>query len=65
MINQDDAFKAAQNMERMGGGFEKAIAVAFFRADGDNSRRLREAFPHIFEKNFRLWTEDQEQRAKA
>lgn len=58
MMNYDDAHKACQNMERMGGGFEKAIANAFYRADGTNSRRLIEAFPEIFEKNLRFWLED-------
>lgn len=65
MMNYDDAHKAAQNMERMGGHFEKAIAKAFYFADGDNSRRLREAFPHIFEKNLELWNSFEAQRSQV
>ena len=58
MMNYDDAHKACQNMERMGGGFEIHLAKLFYRADGTNSRRLIEAFPEIFEKNLRFWLED-------
>ena len=58
MMNYEDAHKACQNMERMGGGFETQLAKLFSRADGTNSRRLIEAFPEIFEKNLRFWLED-------
>ena len=58
MMNYDDAHKACQNMERMGGSFEQHLAKLFYRADGTNSRRLIEAFPEIFEKNLRFWLED-------
>ena len=57
-MNYEDAHKACQNMERMGGGFETQLAKLFYRADGTNSRRLIEAFPEIFEKNLRFWLED-------
>jgi hypothetical protein len=58
MMNYEDAHKACQNMERMGGGFESKLAKLFYHADGTNSRRLIEAFPEIFEKNLRFWLED-------
>ena len=46
---------AAQNMERMGGSFERQLALAYYRADSSNAQRLRNAFPEIFEKNLELY----------
>ncbi len=37
--------QAAKTMERMGGGFASALALAYFRADSDNQARIRERFP--------------------
>jgi hypothetical protein len=37
-------------MERYGGGFVSALAVAWRKADDDNRRRLRGAFPHYWEQ---------------
>jgi hypothetical protein len=47
--------QAAQNMERMGGSFERQLALTYYRADSTNAKRLREAFPEIFEKNLELF----------
>lgn len=38
------------NMERYGGSFVKALAVAMRKADADNLQRIVEAFPEIMEK---------------
>lgn len=46
---------ACQNMERMGGSFERQLALAYYRADSTNAQRLRNAFPEIFEKNLELY----------
>lgn len=46
--------RAAQTMERMGGGFAAALALAYFRADGDNQARILAAFPDLFEKYRRI-----------
>jgi hypothetical protein len=49
--------RAAQVMDKMGGGFAAAIALAYFRADSDNKARLLEAFPDLFAK-YRQWARD-------
>ena len=46
--------RAAQTMESMGGGFAAALALAYFRADGDNQARILGAFPDLFEKYRRI-----------
>ena len=46
--------KAAKAMERMGGGFASALALAYFRADSDNQARILGAFPELFEKHRRI-----------
>jgi len=46
---------ACQNMERMGGSFERQLALAYYRADSTNAQRLRNSFPEIFEKNLELY----------
>ncbi len=50
MVDNVSDFAVATAMERFGGGFAKALAVAVLRADSDNLARLRAAFPE-------LWTE--------
>ena len=42
--------KAARNMEKYGGGFAEAIALAYFRADSTNQVLLVDAFGHLFER---------------
>jgi len=39
--------RTLDNMAARGGGFASRLAEAWQRADGDNSRRLLEAFPHL------------------
>jgi hypothetical protein len=46
--------RAAQYMERMGGGFAAALAVAYYRADSDNKARIVGAWPDLFEKYRRI-----------
>lgn len=46
--------RAAQCMERMGGGFASALAVAYYRADSDNKARIVGAWPDLFEKYRRI-----------
>lgn len=38
---------AIKLMERIGGGFASALAVAWHRADASNSERLKKAFPEL------------------
>jgi hypothetical protein len=37
-------------MIQYGGGFVRHLAEAWIRADKDNDRRLREAFPHYWQQ---------------
>jgi hypothetical protein len=55
--------RACRVMERLGGGFASAVAVAYYRADGDNQARVLAAFPELFEKYRRIAAELQEQGA--
>lgn len=49
-MTDSDLFKAARNMERMGGSFAASIAQAYFHADSTNRERLLSAFGDLFEK---------------
>ena len=49
-MNYEEAHKAAQIMERVGGSFERNLALTYYRADSVNAQRLRNAFPEIFQK---------------
>jgi len=49
MSRQHDMdMKIADNMEKYGGGFVKALSECVRRADGFNIIKLREAFPQLF-----------------
>ena len=54
LMNQDERatwnHRAAQTMEKIGGGFASALAQAYYRADGTNQARILAAFPDLFEK---------------
>jgi hypothetical protein len=41
--------RAAQVMEKIGGGFASALALAYFRGDGTNQARILGAFGDLFE----------------
>ena len=49
-LTESQLYKAAYEMDRSGGSFASAIATAFFRADGDNKKRLLYAFGDLFVK---------------
>ena len=44
----DMNLKIADNMEKYGGSFVKALAQCVRKADPINLMKLREAFPHYF-----------------
>lgn len=56
-MTYEEAHQAAQLMERIGGSFERNLALTYYRADSTNAQRLRNAFPEIFEK-YLQWYED-------
>jgi 2-oxo-4-hydroxy-4-carboxy--5-ureidoimidazoline (OHCU) decarboxylase len=57
--------RAVQVMERMGGGFASALAVAYYRADSDNRARILAAWPDLFEKYRRIAHELQPDQAET
>lgn len=52
-MNKDD-YRVIENMEKYGGGFVKALAVCFQKADPINFIKLKIAFKNYWEeyKNF-------------
>lgn len=50
-MTESELYDAAYNMERIGGGFAKAIARAFYAADSYNRRLILETFGHLFVKH--------------
>jgi hypothetical protein len=54
----DANHRAAQTMEKIGGNFAAALAVAYFHADGDNKARILGAFSALFEKYRQINTEE-------
>ena len=49
-MDYTEGHNAAQVMERVGGSFERNLALTYYRADSTNAQRLRNAFPEIFQK---------------
>ncbi len=43
-------FAVATAMQRFGGGFAQALAMAMLRADAENLAKLRAAFPELWEE---------------
>jgi len=46
--------RAAELLEKIGGGFASALARAYFVADGTNQARILGTFPDLFER-YRTW----------
>jgi hypothetical protein len=53
-MTDSELYRAAYEMEAMGGSFAASIAKAFFHADTDNRKRLLCAFGDLFEKFHRF-----------
>lgn len=49
-IISDDEYKIVAMMEKYGGSFVKALAVAFYRADHGNFKKLKNAFPDYWKE---------------
>ena len=49
-MTESELYEAARAMENYGGGFAESIALAFYRADGYNRKKLLSAFGDLFEK---------------
>ena len=47
--------EAAGYLETKEGGFANAIAMAYYRADSGNKRRLLDAFGDLFESAYAKW----------
>lgn len=50
-------YESAKTMEKYGGGFASALALAFFRADSTNKEKLLSAFNDLFMRYHR-WNEE-------
>ena len=48
MTDRQKEWEVVQAMKHYGGGFVKALANAWFHADEDNQRRIREAWPEYW-----------------
>lgn len=46
-MSGDEKFYTIKAMNQFGGGFVKALAEAYMRADGSNSAKIEAAFPEI------------------
>lgn len=57
-MSEDDFIHACWHMP-VHGGFAAGIAAAYFVADKDNKRILREAFPDLFIKGFESYARAQ------
>lgn len=62
-MDYDEGHRAAQMMEKMGGGFASAIAHAYYKADSSNAMRLRLAFYEMFEQHYEMY--ERELKAQA
>lgn len=51
-------YASAKTMEKYGGGFASALALAFSRADSSNKRKILEAFNDLFMRYHRWNVED-------
>ena len=49
-MTHDEKLDMVDAMKRFGGGFVKALAECFVRADDDNLLRLERAFPEYVKK---------------
>jgi predicted nucleic acid-binding protein len=56
-MTHDELLNAARCMERYGGSFAEAIAVAFYKADAYNTQRLVDGFPELFERYYNFGKE--------
>ena len=45
-----EKFQTIETMRRYGGGFVKALAEAYAKADAENSARIEKAFPEYIKK---------------
>ena len=51
--------EAAGYLETREGGFANAIALAYYRADSENQRRLVEEFKNLFERAYAKWHKEE------
>lgn len=54
-LTHEQLYEAASYLENKEGGFGNAIALAYYRADSDNQRKLIEAFSELFERAYAKW----------
>ena len=47
-MTHNEHIQQLQKQLKHAGGFETSLIEAWFKADGDNQRRIEEAFPHDY-----------------
>jgi len=57
----EEEFKTIETMLKYGGGFVKSLANCFHRADVNNFKKLKNAFPKYWEKYNKISKEDKEE----
>ena len=56
-LTEEQQYESAKTMEKYGGRFASALALAFFTADSTNKRKILEAFNELFMRYHR-WNEE-------
>lgn len=54
LADENEKYIVAENMEKYGGGFVKALGYALLRADKNNTQRIKKAFPEYWEQ-YKTW----------
>lgn len=54
-MTHEQLHEAANYLETREGGFANAIALAYYRADSNNQRKLVETFRNLFERAYAKW----------
>lgn len=49
-MGEDNDYWTLQAMDGMGGEFIKQLAILYRRADSDNKRKIKEAWPEYWER---------------
>lgn len=54
MIGYEEKWLVATAMSKYGGGFVSTLGDALFKADGDNTQRIYDAFPEYWQKYLQI-----------
>jgi len=57
---EDQKYRVSSAMELYGGSFVKALGIALGKADGINSRKIKNAFPEYWKKYLKVFIESEQ-----